>query len=471
MDEKIQCLLRASVSDWQILKELSQLDRATAITVAADWVSIFQQHHKRYIPGLGEEDLETLARRIVLRRDAPTQDWKRTYVKLYWYIREGTFYRMKDPQDILWKHLIHTPQVIPKMPDVHLWNNILFMSALTENGDTNVRVFDCARLQELQTLSQVRVAAVCCDTVYLFHPHAISARRGADMHEIASVGLDAHLDWNDVEQWVSDNKYSAYIVSRRTGDELHLCIPVRDSVSLQQVRAFEGPILRMGGGFYRYVLDVHGDDVILYIQSSEGFKDADAEIFGQGQWALSFNVRTGEQKQVLHAGTYDACGMCEVVDHSLITGREKSPSLLLWSAEGPGCADLGPDDHLDGQSPLGSMAKVGDHYLYVTSSYLCDQSTLRVHNPWRRWHTTKDILDVEEGEEEPAKLAANEWFVVLVMEQRIEHADEAEVDSEFEYEYTLKIARVTDHVFIDHDVDSESSSEEYGDSDEELERA
>ena len=35
----------------------------------------------------------------------------------------------------------------------------------------------------------------------------------------------------------------------------------------------------------------------------------------------------------------------------------------------------------------------------------------------------------------------------------------------------MKIARVTDHAFIDHDVDSESSSEEYGDSDEELERA
>ncbi len=100
-DEKIQCLLRASFSDWQILKELSQLDRATAVAVATDGVSAFKQHYKRYIPHLGEKDLEALTRRTVLCREEQTHDWKRTYAKLYWYIWEGTFYQMKGYEDAI----------------------------------------------------------------------------------------------------------------------------------------------------------------------------------------------------------------------------------------------------------------------------------------------------------------------------------------------------------------------------------
>ena len=481
MDEKIQSLLQTSFSDWQGLKELSQLDRATAAAVAADWTSLFQQHFKRYLTCLGENDLETLTRRTVLRREAPNQDWKRTYAKLSKYIREGTFYQMNDTKKIFWKYLIHIPQVLAEMPDVHLWNNILFMSVQTENGDLgHVRVFDCARLQELQALSDVRVAAVCGDTIYLLRPHAISANRAADMRELASVQLDAHLDWKDVKQWVSDCKYAAYVESRKEGEEVRLRISVHDSVSLQRVRTFSGPRFRIGdgAGFWYYTLDVHGDDVTLYVQSSEEFKDAGGETFEKGQWALSFNVRTGEQKRVLQASRYDACGMCQVVDHCLITGWEKSSSLQQWSKEGPGCAELGPDDHLDMQSPQGSIAKVGDRYLYVTrSAPFIDfieggRTTLRVHNPWKRWHITKDIIDVPEGEEEPATLAANEWFVVLLMERRTERSSDDEdegADLDSEAEYTLKVARVADHAFLEHDVDSESSSGDYSDGDEEYE--
>ena len=146
LDVKIQCLLQSRLSDWLILKELSQLDRATASAVAAAWISIVDKHYERYIPQVGEHGEGTLTPPILPRRDAPAKYWKRTYAKLYWYIREGSFYRMKDPTDVLWRYLAPTPQVYERHPDLHLWRNILFMSVRDVRGASYVRVFDCNRL-------------------------------------------------------------------------------------------------------------------------------------------------------------------------------------------------------------------------------------------------------------------------------------------------------------------------------------
>ncbi len=50
------------------------------------------------------------------------------------------------------------------------------------------------------------------------------------------------------------------------------------------------------------------------------------------------------------------------------------------------------------------------------------------------------------------------------MQQRFEPSTDDEKDHT---EYTLKVARVADHAFMEHDVDSESSSGDCGDGDDE----
>lgn len=529
----LRCTLQAGFPGMYDLVNLSTLDRTSSIAVETAFVTIFRQQYGRLLPSLKVEAEDAEASEggghlpnLPNLFGATLRDIKLAYARLYWYSARGTFYDVKEPNCVQWKHLMRTPQAFVSKPSLHLCDNLLFLTVI-DQGISSVSLYDCATLRQLQTLGDARVASVLGSVIYMLHPGAISARKASDVTRVvASYALGNGHDWNDIANWASDHKYSAYLERRQEGDEMRLRISVHDSATLEHIRFFDGPAGRRsdGSGYWRCRLDVDGDDVMLYIQcTSEAFLDRTAAATGSvtcaggGQWRFQYNMRrTGAGECELLSKWYDACGLFEVTDHCLVTGRGGTNELREWKRRGKRCglfsrrrgdgddcsndslvAEIGYHNDCDSQSPWVCLNKVsGDRYVCLTvHRRLETRRTLRVICPWKFSHDTKDLIDAYDGETFPTDIAVNEWFVAVLMELPKPHADlESGVDTESDSgsfdsmgslgsmgsaesdprpasthrthvpplvvrtEYTLKIANIAEHAFAYHDVDSDSES-------------
>ncbi len=365
------------------------------------------------------------------------------------------FYKIRDPGVIRWEYLVDTVfDAFEAKPLLHLWSNVLFYSTFGDSS-WSIRLFDCARSTDLQTISDARVLAVYGDMIYLLRSNSISAHEAPTMEQVASVELLSSV----VNNWVSGSEYSAYAEVHPYHETFR--IHVYDSKTLRRCCVFELPFLLyrkewwftcQEGADFRFKLAIQDNVLILYFATR-----VDNDGLNPGLWKFSFDVRTGEKQQVLLDKKCSYGGIFAVVDNCFCTSEDRTAKLTRWLTRGR--EDIGPE-FVGDQGAYGSIARISDYYLYLTHNGQC--STLRAHsisNPWS-FHATKDIVEGEREEEVPAAFAANDGFVAVLMEMQTFSEEE-----EIEYEYKLKVARVAPHAFLNHDIDSESSDEDCDDDD------